>query len=319
MQTETLEELIESKNTRILVDTSAFGVHDISPNGFRQISRARSFEDMGVNDLEIFIEILENYTKILESDKIVVIPEVRDERQRFKNSFDGHYRLIKGIDNTITRKMVNKSNNYKRENRNYVQAYSTQELFDELTEQDDAYIVRKKKPPKRQITEQETLYKKAQKSLSYMQNTINSKILAIKDPLLYNEMNEVAIDLVYAKNLKSKSHPQGIYEYEDIHTDEILIATGIYLAIKNKEQITIATCDSSFGKILRYYNSLLCSFDDGQVNQLLRENSVDVCFLSTYVGNNVKLTTDTSMKVKFDYDGIDTGKVQRVVGGLLEL
>lgn len=318
MSIKMLEELVEGSSSRILIDTSAIDLYDIAPN-FREIARAKSFQDMLIKDLGQFIEGLERYTRSLESDKIVVIPEVRDERERFVNSFDGHYRMIIGIENLTTRRTMSKSNNYKRERINYLEYSEEGNMYD--SEEKYTLVHSRGKSRKRQVTMQESLYKEALRSLKDMQKTLNSKLVAIEDQLLYNELKEAITELVSVKGLKSKSDPKGKYEYEDLHTDESLIATGIYLAIKNKEQITVATCDSSFGNILRYSSSLLASIGDGSISQKLRENPVDVCFMPVYrINDNANnITTNTFKNVQLTYDGIDTVRVQRVVDGLTML
>ena len=318
MSIKILEELVEGSNSRILIDTSAIDFYDIVPD-FREIARAKSFYDMPIKDLEQLIAGLELYTRILESDKIVVIPEVRDERERFVNSFDGRYKMIMGIENLTTRRTISKPNNYKRERINYLEYSREDDMYD--YEEKDMFVHSSGGSRKRQATMQESLYKESLRSLKDIQKTLNLKLVVIEDLFLYNELKEAIIELVGVKDLKSKSHPKGRYEYEDIHTDEILIATGIYLAIKNKEQITVATCDSSFGNILRYSSSLLGSVGNGAISQKLREYPVDVCFMPAYrINDNPNnITTNTFKNTRFTYDGIDTGRVQRVVEGLTML
>ena len=313
-----LEKLVEGSNLRILIDTSAIDFYDIVPD-FREIAGAKSFYDMPIKDLEQLIAGLELYTRILESDKIVVIPEVRDERERFVNSFDGRYKMIMGIENLTTKRTVSKPNNYKRERINYLEYSREDDMYD--YEEKDMFVHSSGGSRKRQVTMQESLYKESLRSLKDIQKTLNLKLVVIEDPFLYNELKEAIIELVGVKDLKSKSHPKGMYEYEDIHTDEILIATGIYLAIKNKEQITVATCDSSFGNILRYSSSLLGSVGNCAISQKLREYPVDVCFMPAYrINDNPNnITTNTFNNTRFTYDGIDTGRVQRVVEGLTML
>ena len=313
-----LEKLVEGSNLRILIDTSAIDFYDIVPD-FREIAGAKSFYDMPIKDLEQLIAGLELYTRILESDKIVVIPEVRDERERFVNSFDGRYKMIMGIENLTTRRTISKPNNYKRERINYLEYSREDDMYD--YEEKDMFVHSSGGSRKRQVTMQESLYKESLRSLKDIQKTLNLKLVVIEDPFLYNELKEAIIELVGVKDLKSKSHPKGRYEYEDIHTDEILIATGIYLAIKNKEQITVATCDSSFGNILRYSSSLLGYVGNGAISQKLREYPVEVCFMPAYrINDNPnKITTNTLKNTQFTYDGIDTGRVQRVVEGLTML
>lgn len=323
MTLEKFTQLLEGESPRILMDASVVDLTTDIP-GIEDTMNAFSFENMSVETLEALVAASTRYTEVLQSDKILVIPEVSEEWGRYVKSFDSRYDRVRGISNKTSGRMRSRATpTYKRPRIDYLKGDWDLEEKEEgdLEESENGnYRTSRRKSSKRTVTEQESLYKETQNLLKQMQRTLYSKQVIIRDPL-YEELKEAVIEMVAVGRLKSGSHPVGRWVYEDIHTDEILIATGIYLATRDKELVTVASRDSSFPRILIYTHNLLSAAADG-IAQLLHENPTEVCYLVMYEGPNSKAgitTTNTTRRFAYTFDGINSERVQRVAQGLLKL
>jgi len=307
-----LEEFLETESQRILIDTSTMSTGDLDPK-IDFLVKALSYGDMSVDTLKSLKEIWKSYISFLESDRIMVIPEVSEERLRYVKSFEGHYNLI-GVKEARTTKRIKKTQKF----HNVAYKMARRQKVEDFG--DERYMSSKRKSRKRPVSEQETLYKEVIGYLKDMQSVLYSKHVIIQDPI-YDELKESIIDLVREREIKSRSQPKGKYEYEDLHTNEILVATGIYLAVRDKEAVTIATSNGDIGKILIYANWLLRYTGDEGLDQLLKEHPVEVFFLPQFNAKSTKytVTTNNSMRLQKSYNGIDAEKTERVITGLLQL
>lgn len=265
------EKLLEEEQSKILIDTSVLEMEETLRDKERFFT-AKSFEDVDIDELEAFLQSVTRYINALQSDKIVVIPEVVSERERFKNSFVHHVNLMEHVRRPDTYRKREYHTSYRRMRIRF------------LPEEDMNTGYKKAKrsrAKKQQKSEQYIFFKEAVRNLKIVGNELNSHLLVVDDHLLYEDLKDLIIEMSTVKGIKKESYPKGRWVYEDLHTDEALVGTALYLAVRGGEPITIAHCDTDIPQLLQKTFDLFCLADYG-LRERLCENPVNSCFLPYY-------------------------------------
>lgn len=285
MIVDTLQKLLEEEPSRILIDTFVIYVEEPLP-AEPTIFLAKTYEDMDMEELHTFKEIAEHYTEILDSDKILVVPEVVSEWERFERSFSRHKNLMRNIH--THRKLTP----VKRSHHSPYRRMQSNDLFEESIP-----VYRQKRqfgPKKSQKPEQFYLFKDAWQLMGNIRRILDSHLLTVYERSLYDDIIDLIIELDRVNHLKGESHPKWRHSYLDLHTDETIVGASLYLAITDKEPITIATSDTDISRLLGATFNLIYSVNSGQSCQLierLRETPVKICYLPAYESCGRQLTT----------------------------
>lgn len=317
---DSLEKILEKEKSRILIDNSSINLTESFSDRDR-FFLANSWEDIDAYELRSFIKLLNRYANALNSDNILILPEVISENGRFVRSFKGHKDMLKGI------KSVHNSKTPRNTNRANRPLYKRQKInLDNLYEEDVGSTSRRRKSymSKKEASEQEILYQEAIDYLNTIQHKLNSHVMAVHDPLC-NDLIEIIKELNQSREIKTKSEGRGKYEYRDLYTDEKLIGTAFYLAFRDKEKVAIATSDFDIPNLLIDSFGMLSSATNGlgpRFKKKLLNNPVEVHNFphhSNKNNENVIATTANLKTFRQTYEGIDMQKTQQLVYKLIKL
>ncbi len=281
MIVESLEKLLREESSKVLLDASSLAVEEPILND-SMIFTANFFDELDVDELYALIESAEHYRSALQSDKLMVIPQVVAEWSRLENSFTRHNALMLGI--ITKRKMPVRKSGFR-------VPYARSNI--RILEGDKNVTPRRKQfyQRRRQKSEKQELFEQVIRQFRGIRGGLNSHLFPVSNYLAYQKITDLIIDLNEVRNIKKGSSPKGRFVYQDLHTDEALVGAALYLSLCG-EQVIIATRDTDIDNLLVASFNLLRSTSAPNLYQLierLRANPVKIC-LTYSEGNKIRST-----------------------------